>query len=105
MDIPSGMRIEKEFYDRTEAALDRLCAELAHGKSRHNIGTAWFYEMRKTALLIFDEVTLPCMTRRDPKVITNIIKGRRSLTDRFNIVSKSSASLRAMLEMEEAKAA
>jgi len=105
MDIPSGMRIEKEFYDRTEAALDRLCAELAHGKSRHNIGTAWFNEMRKTALSIFDEVTLPCMTRRDPKVITNIIKGRRSLTDRFNIVSKSSASLRAMLEMEEAKAA
>lgn len=105
MDIPSGIRIEAEFYSQTEASLERLYAELGRGAPRHRVGSDWFDEMRKTALSVFDGVTLPGMTRRDPEVMSKIVKGRQSLKDRFNINHRASAGLRALLEMEEVKTA
>ncbi|MFG6572297.1 type I-E CRISPR-associated protein Cse1/CasA [Sulfitobacter sp. 1A13353] len=101
MDIPYGMRIQTEFYMRTEVAMNRLCAELSHGKARPEIGAAWLLEMQHSALSIFDEITLPCMTQRDLEVIPKIVKGRQGLEMRFNTKARSSAPLRALLEMDE----
>jgi len=101
MEIPFGMRVQTEFYIRTEAAMDRLCAGLAKGSSRQTTGAAWLEEMCRVALSIFDEITLPCMTQRDLEIIPKIVKGRQALAMRFNPKTRSSAPLRVLLEMDE----
>ena len=41
------------------------------------------------------------MTQRDLEVIPKIVKGRQGLEMRFNTKARSSAPLRALLEMDE----
>ena len=93
-----------QFFDATDAEMDRLYADLAAGRPLPNIGRAWHDEMRRAALQVFDAMTATALA--DPKVERQkaIVGARVKLFDLFGTRVKAAKDLRAKLDMSNQEA-
>jgi len=102
---PYGMNIPQMLYDRTSRKMDALYAKLAQFGDHSDLGIEWLDHLRINALSLFDELTVPSLGKMKASHIESVFRDRGNLERRLSSTLKGGAKFRAMLNINERKAA